>query len=298
MTKDDFKKTIDSINPDAHMTSRLKAKISADNVPLKRNRQVFIGITAVCLTAAIVFCVGFSALQPKDDSLVKSTVPIGTILQNKQINSFVMVASAAKGENTQTQITYKTLELDKEYPCEIYLSVKDISGLTEDEKTKLIQEISNNAFNKHCTDKNFKKGHSQVCTTDRIILSQCGLNEFKFNPDNTKNIKTVNVKNTSKYGQIVFTSGMPDFDVPPHGNDITVDGEDFDVEKSGFYWDHTEEAEKAFDENINTPFSTFNDTITFIVEYTDGSEAIGVIDLIFNDSGNATAICKNYDYVS
>jgi len=56
--------------------------------------------------------------------------------------------------------------------------------------------------------------------------------------------------------------------------------------------------DKAFNENINTPFSTFNDTITFTVEYNDGSKAIGVVDLVFDNSGNAKVVCKNYDYVA
>ena len=97
---------------------------------------------------------------------------------------------------------------------------------------------------------------------------------------------------------MVYNINKPAFDAPKYGNDITITGEDFDFEESSFYWDHTEEMEKAFDENINTPFSTFNDTITFMVEYNDGSKAIGVVDLVFDDSGNATAVCKNYDYVA
>ena len=97
---------------------------------------------------------------------------------------------------------------------------------------------------------------------------------------------------------MVYNEHKPDFDAPEHGNDITINGADFDFEKSGFYWDHTIELEKAFEENINTPYSTFNDTITFTIEYNDGSKAIGVVELVFDDSGNATAVCKNYDYVS
>ncbi len=39
MRKDDFKKSIDNINPDAYMGNRLKAKINF-NLPIKNNRRV------------------------------------------------------------------------------------------------------------------------------------------------------------------------------------------------------------------------------------------------------------------
>ena len=97
---------------------------------------------------------------------------------------------------------------------------------------------------------------------------------------------------------MVYNANQPSFDAPQHGNDFTIPAEEYNFDGGSFYWDFTEELKKAFDENINTPFSTFNDTITFTVEYTDGSKAIGVVDLVFDDDGNASAVCKNYDYVA
>ena len=305
MKKDDFKKSIDNINPDAYMGNRLKAKITTNTVPVKRNRQVTLSITAFCLAFAIIFGVGFIS-QPQTPAPQQNTTE-NTIPQNKTVNAFIMVASAANSESTETVTVNKTLELNEEYPYEVYLKVRDIRGLSDAETLKIENELDD-VFNKYCAEKKFDTGSAELCVKENIIMTICTFNEFKLDLDDTENIKSINVKNTSKYGQMVYNTNKPTFNAPEHGNFINIgwehgnnlsaNGEDFDFEKSSFYWSHTEEMEKAFDENINIPFSTFNDTITFTVEYKDGSKAIGVVDLVFDDDGNATAVCKNYDYVA
>lgn len=295
MKKDDFKKSIDNINPDAYMGNRLKAKITTNTVPVKRNRQVTLSITAFCLAFAIIFGLGFIS-QPQTPAPQQNTTE-NTIPQNKTVNAFIMVASAANTESPENATINKTLELNEEYPYEVYLKVRDIRGISDAETFKIENELDD-IFNKYCAEKKFDTGSAELCVKENIIMTICTFNEFKLDLDDTENIKSINVKNTSKYSQMVYNINKPAFDVPKHGNDITITGEDFDFEESSFYWSHTEELEKAFEENINTPFSTFNDTITFTVEYNDGSKAIGVVDLVFDDSGNATAVCKNYDYVA
>jgi len=305
MKKDDFKKSIDNINPDAYMGKRLKAKITTNTVPVKRNRQVTLSIVSFCLAFAIILGVGFIS-QPQTPAPQQNTTE-NTIPQNKTVNAFIMVASAANSESTETATVNKTLELNEEYPYEVYLKVRDIRGLSDAETFKIENELDD-VFNKYCAEKKFDTGSAELCVKENIIMTICTFNEFKLDLDDTENIKSINVKNTSKYGQMVYNTNKPTFNAPEHGNFINIgwehgnnlsaNGEDFDFEKSSFYWSHTEELEKAFEENINTPFSTFNDTITFTVEYKDGSKAIGVVDLVFDDNGNATAVCKNYDYVA
>ncbi len=295
MKKDDFKKSIDNINPDAYMGNRLKAKITTVDVPIKKNRQITLSITAFCLAFAIIFGVGF--LVPSKTPSPQQNTTENTVPQNKTVNAFIMVASAANSESTETATINKTLELNEEYPYEVYLEVRDIRGLSDVETSKIENELDD-VFNKYCAEKKFDTGSAELCVKENIIMTICTFNEFKLDLEDTENIKSINVKNTSKYGQMVYNTNKPTFNAPQHGNNFTINGEDFDFEKSSFYWSHTEELEKAFEENINIPFSTFNDTITFTVEYKEGSKAIGIIDLVFDDDGNATAVCKNYDYVA
>ncbi len=308
MKKDDFKKSIDNINPDAYMGNRLKAEITTVNIPVKRNRQITLGISAFCLAFAIIFGAGF--LVPSKTPAPQQNTTGNKVTQNKNISPFIMIASAANAEdteNTETATINKTLELNEEYPYEVYLEVRNVRGLSDAEISKIENELDD-VFNKYCAQKKFDTGRAELCVKDNIVMTICAFNEFKLDLKDTENIKSINVKNTSKYGQMVYNTNKPTFNAPEHGNFINIgwehgnnlsaNGEDFDFEKSSFYWSHTEEMEKAFDENINTPFSTFNDTITFTVEYKDGSKVIGVVELVFDEDGNATAICKNYDYVS
>ena len=310
MKKDDFKKSIDNINPDAYMGNRLKAKIITNTVPVKSYRKITVGVTALCLAFAIIFGVGFLVPQP-DGNTTKQPITTGHIAtQNKKVNPFIMVASAAGSESTETETATvsKTLELNEEYPYEVYLKVRDIRGLSDAETSKIENELDD-VFNKYCAEKKFDTGSAELCVKENIIMTICTFNEFKLDLEDTENIKSINVKNTSKYGQMVYYANRHFEEVVTNegnkinlnwkaGNDVTIDGSSFDFEEGSFYWDHTDEMEKVFGENINTPFSTFNDTITFTVEYKDGSKAIGVVDLVFDDSGNATAVCINYDYVA
>ena len=306
MKKDDFKKSVDNINPDAYMGNRLKAKITTNTVPVKRNRQVTLSITAFCLAFAIIFGVGF--LVPSKTPAPQQNTTENTVPQKKQVNAFIMVASAANTENTETATISKTLELNEEYPYEVYLKVRDVRGLSDLETSKIENELDD-VFNKYCAEKKFDTGKAELCVSENIIMTVCTFNEFKLDLEDIENVKSINVKNTSKYGQMVYYANRHFEEVVTNegnkinlnwkaGNDVTIDGSSFDFEEGSFYWDHTDEMEKVFGENINTPFSTFNDTITFTVEYKDGSKAIGVVDLVFDDDGNATATCKNYDYVS
>ena len=118
MKKDDFKKSIDNINPDAYMGNRLKAKITTNTVPVKRNRQVTLSIVSFCLAFAIIFGVGFLVPQRNEATTKQQSTTENTVPQNKTVNAFIMVASAANSESTETATVNKTLELNEEYPYE------------------------------------------------------------------------------------------------------------------------------------------------------------------------------------
>ena len=294
MKKDEFKKSIDNINPDAYMGNRIKAKINS-NIPVRNNRRVTVSITAFCLAFAIMFGVTFltAPTAPTEQTTTDSTVT-----QERIVSPFIIVANAADVQNTEAGAENKALELNEEYPYEMFLKVKDTTNLSDEQKEEFVLDLAGDFEEYGFTGKEIDTVRAMVYGDKNVTVVEYAFNTFKLDLEDDENIKSVNVKNTSKYGQIVFDENKPVFDVPEHGNEVTINGEDFDFEKSSFYWQSTEEMEEAFFENINTPFSTFNDTITFTVEYNDGSKAIGVVDLIFDDGGNAKVVCRKYEYVS
>ena len=296
MKKDDFKKSIDNINPDEYMGKRLKAKIITDKACIKNRKPLVLTLTAFCLAFAIIFSVGFIT-TPKTPSPMQYTSE-NAASNNRTICAFIMVARAANTEGTETAIKNKTLELNVEYPYVIFLRAQNTAELADNDNQEFRFDLDD-FLKKHGIDeKMFDTSMLTDSVYKNITLTQYTVNEFKLKLDNAEEVKSINVRNTSKYGEMVYDENKPVFDAPVHGNDITINGEDFDFEEDGFYWDHTIEMEEAFYENINIPFSTFNDTITFTVEYTDGSKAIGVVELAFDDDGNATVVCKNYDCIA
>lgn len=294
MKKEELIQAVDSIQPDIYMKTRLKAKVSASKPRRINPSKLTKCITALCLAAAVISGAWFAEketpLSGENESEVSSENIVPEIMK-----AFIVVASAADETGKSPSTANRTLELHEEYPYGVHLKLVDIRGLSDSQKKKILNELSNE-LTEYCDDKNFSKGRCCTVGTENYYLSQCSVNEFKLDLEENDNIKSVNVKNTSPYGQIVYAVNKPTFNAPEHGNDITVSGDEFDCETSGFYWDHTAEMEKAFEENISTPFSTFDDTITFTVEYNDGAKAIGVVQIKFDSSGNATAVCRSYKY--
>lgn len=291
MRKNELKQSIDSITPDAYLKNRLKTKITAVKIPTKRSKQLALAFAAVCLTFALLFNVGLLSLPKAPD--VGSESSDYLVWENKTVDAFLTVVSAKKVDGVASTDTLLTL--NEQAPYEVYLKVKDIRGCSDAEKSKIEQELQAD-FTAFCTKKQFDIGRKEVCTKENVIMALYALNAFQFNLPNPQAVQQINVKNTSKYGQMVYDVKEPSFCTPRHGNDLTINGAEFDFEKGSFYWTHTEEMEQVLNENPSTSFSSFNDTITFTVEYKDGGKAVGVVDLIFDDAGNAVATCTKYHY--
>ena len=291
MKKEELVKYIDDIQPDLYMETRLKAKIADSKKNKVKPRTLISSVTALCIVAALVVGTGFygkvknNADGGKDNTIVNGIVP-------DIMDAFIIVASAGDFKGEATVVT-KPLEVDEAYPYSVYFSTYDVSGLSESEKNSLLKKM-NDELNNYADKEDFSFGRSSIVATDKIHMVICSLNEFRFVIQQDKTLKSINVKNTSPYGQMVFSSGKREFSASLHGDDITVTGEDFDPATAGFYWDYTDKLISALEQNPNTPFSTFNDVITFTLEYTDGSKSVGVVELNFDTYGNAAAVCKKY----
>ncbi len=312
MKKEDLKRSIDLINPDPYMKNRLKAKIALTPPSVGMGKRIAVGVTAFCLTFAVVFGFGSfckpnspvdhentpnkqeNTLNNQQESPNSQQGTDASILESYlQMDAFVMITLA----DADTVANRNVLKQNEECPYEIYLKVKDTAQLSEQQKKAAERELRDEYY-AYCAAKKFSRARGQIVTKDHFILAQSTFNQFQLDLKDTEKIQSVNVKNSSPYGQMVYHIDKPIFNAPKHGNDITVDGAEFDPQKSSFYWDHTEKMEKAFEENIHTPYSTFNDVITFTVEYMDGSKAVSVVELKFDQNGNATVVCKSYDYIS
>lgn len=292
MKKEELVKYIDDIQPDLYMETRLKAKIAESKKSKVKPRTLISSVTALCLVTALVLGTGLYGKVPDNVDDPKNDVTSDSILTDI-MGAFIVIANAEdfKGEAT---VATKTLEVDEAYPYGVYFKTYDVNGMSETEKNSLLHKM-NDELNSYADKEDFSFGRSSIVATDKLYMVICSVNEFRFVIQQDKILKSINVKNTSPYGQMVYSSGKREFSAPLHGDDITVNGEEFDSATAGFYWDYTDKLISALEENPDTPFSTFNDVITFTLEYTDGSKSVGIVELNFDTYGNAAAVCKKYE---
>lgn len=296
MNKEDLKKSINIIEPDFHMETRLKAK----SIPLKTHSGVFgktvAGAIALCLVFAMVF--GFNLPLP-------TTAPTTSESQQavKQINPFIMVAGAAESEKSPKE--YKTLKLNDTFPFAYKLSFIDVRGMSESERKEAV-----NKANEMLTAVIQSTGVGALdygigCVRggfENIIFIETQANSIKLDLEDKENIKSINVKNSSEWGYVEYydwrlieeeqEKGKATW--IPHGNDITVTADQYHQDSGGFHWRNSDKLDNAINDNPDIPLSTFKDTITFTIEYTDGTKEIGVIDVTFDDDGNGAFTLKEY----
>ena len=137
---------------------------------------------------------------------------------------------------------------------------------------------------------------------ENIIFIETQANSIKLDLEDKENIKCINVKNSSEWGYVEYydwklieeeqEKGKATW--IPHGNDITVTAQQYHQDSGGFHWRNSDRLDNAINDNPDIPLSTFKDTITFTIEYTDGTKEIGVIDVTFDDDGNGAFTLKEY----
>lgn len=273
------------------MKTRLKAKVIGGASHTKPKR-ITRALVAVCLAVIIVLGTGFIGKRPEiDPENPTEGTSKNTVLDI--MSGFIVLASACDGETEEENQTVIPLEINEGYDCGIKLIATDIRGMTESQKEKILTDLNNGIY-AYRDEEGFFRGRSHTDGTDEIYLTQCSVNEFRLTLEEGRSVKSVSVKNTSEYGEMVYSVGRPIFSAPEHGHEIVISGEAFNSKTDGFYWEHTDEMLKALSENSGISFSAFNDTVIFTVEYTDGVKATGVVDIVFNENGEATAICKDY----
>lgn len=285
MKKEDLKNSIDLIEPDPYMGTRLKSKMSVRKTSTVSFKKIGTCCVAIALIFALLF--GFNpspATVPssQDNSTTEDTVRIGP--------PFIMVASAVD------ETAPESLKLNEAFPFACKISFIDTRGMSKAEKEKAFLDSKNMANNFH-SDLHETNRFTIRSGFDNIILIEQYLNYIKLNISAFKSVKSINAKTSTKWGQIEHISNIPkENPLPQRGNDITITAEEWDEESSGFYWRNTAEMSQAIDANPDVPLSSYSDTITITVEYTYGGKVISIIDVAFDDEGNGSFTLRDLSY--
>ena len=223
-----------------------------------------------------------------------------TIQQNQvKVNPFIMVASAIEAE-----AEFKTLNLNDAFPFAYKISLIDVRGMNKSDRDKIYLNERDSAI-----DYSEAVGNSRVTVRgsgENVILTEYYANYIKLDLKNIENVKSITAKTSTKWGQIeYYDTKLIETEIEkgnttpiPHGQEITISAEQYHNDCEGFSWKNTAEMTQAIDENPDTPLSMYSDTITFTVEYKDGSKEVGLIDVVFDDEGNGSFISREYSCVS
>ncbi len=284
MNKKDIKKALETIEPDAHLETRLKAKVhskSTRKICSTNAKKGVLAALSLCLCCTIVFGMGI-----KNFTIPGKESTTSTKLSEKQEAVTTAHLTVMASSYNNSAYSYNSLMFNHAQPYEMLFEFTNINGFTQeqinDERNKF-EEAQNNFMVREAKWKYMRSG---ICRcTDDILLLQCSAGGLKLKPDEAKVIEKISFINTSKYGKVVYWDNGKRFDIPPT---ISIQGKDFSFEEHSFFWEHTEEMGKYFSENQTPVFSDFNDTITFTVFYTDGTSEGAVIKLNFSEDGTAT----------
>ncbi len=296
MKKEDIKKAIDLVEPDIYMETRLKAK----SIPVKKHSGIQSKAIAGGIALCLIFAMVFGLNLPE---AVNTPTTEGQSQQNQvKVNPFIMVASAA-----ETETDHRTLNINDTFPFAYKISVTDIRGISEEEKEEAMIEAQEMLNNISGSIELEPLNYSTSCIRggfENIIFIETMANSIKLDLADKENIKEINVKNSSEWGYVeYYDSKLIETEQEegkdswvPRGNEITITAEQYHQDSGGFHWKNSYKLDNAVNDDPDMPLSTFKDTVTFTVEYNDGSKETGIIDVSFDDDGNATFTARDYSY--
>ncbi|MBQ9859050.1 MAG: hypothetical protein IJO76_00025 [Clostridia bacterium] len=191
-------------------------------------------------------------------------------------------------------------------PAAFRLSVKDIRNLSEEEIESVYtieQEAAENVVYEHADT----IAHAGTLRRENVIVSLVRLGTFELEIDDPRKVAFISGRTASEYGRVEFFYHYPDIPKDEYGpysdNEMTLSGEYYQIlvrqQQSGtgrleINWRPDTLLYDTLDRNPDLPLSTFRDTFSLMVEYNDGSLEEHVVEIAFDDDGNATPcyVCK------
>lgn len=316
MNKNDIKMAVDEIKPDPYLKERLSTKISATAVPKKRHLGVKAGVAVALCFAVIGTSIGVFS-NKNEVELVPQTQSSSEYCVAAP--GFAMIAYAKENGEKVTEHFLAT-----KTPLKYNITVTDIRGKSEKEIEKLMKSSTEKIDSVELPE-DVASAQQGTERLDNILLTRTEYNYFDLDlpADIVDSIKEIRVANTSKYGEIVvecpdvFYTENGEYIYECHdgdtikdinimdgflcGNNILLKGERYEKIKRlnlnfGIYWQPAQEMYYLLDKEQNAGFSKIKDTLTFEVEFKDGSLSKSVLEISFDENGNMFATTKSFDH--
>lgn len=335
MNRKDFKKSISGVQPSKQMIERIMNMPNNDEQKNKRLKLAPAIALVACFIIVITSVFSgdeiIEMINPPTEQNSLGTISDesnNTTLSSKVAQGFAMIVYA-NDEMKDIEFVGDMNKLTAKAPFITKFGVVDIRGKSESE----VQKISDDLYNKiRITKKNTVYGEinyistSNIETLDNTIIYQarCGCFDFDFDENGLKFVKEIKVKNENKKFGIMEIRALDvlydnelnrkydgvDYTKSAYikGSSISLDGERYAkckaIEKKegnhsffGINWKLSDNAYELLDKNPSFDLSTIKDTITFEVEFNDGSISRTVVNIAFDKEGKMYAVDGDYDFI-
>ncbi len=308
MKKEEFKAALDLIEPDVYLKTRLKAKLNYERKSKMKMKKTFAGLIAAAVIIAAALGVYFPLKNHKTETALPSSPSSSQVSnseKNGNVNPFIMVAGAIDDEEAlKNDTAFKTLNFNESFPYGYKISFENAKGMSEEERAALVEKRNDEILKALETDsKKYDNKTESVFEKDGMIFTAVTSNNFKLKFDDFESVESVTAELSSGWGEISYYvdkfihSEMLAF---LKGQKCTVktDGTalDYDEATSRFKWKCSDKMLAAIAENPDIKLSAFSDTITFTVLHKDKTKEVGVVDVTFDDDGNATFTNCGYSF--
>ncbi|MDO4364809.1 MAG: hypothetical protein Q4C99_09795 [Clostridia bacterium] len=328
MKYDDFKNSIDSVKPDAHLQTRLKARVeeSSGKSTKKIKKPVLLGLVSVMALAVVVTGLGAKDLIG-NDKVVTSGQPASVSTQ-KAAPGFVDIVYA----NDEKTYAMDVSDISVDSPPYCQIGAWSIKGKSEDE----IEDM----FNQIHDDFKLVEGfvgenevyfstalHTERMDNTIVYSAYCGAFDFDLSEDDYANIKEVRVTNSNqKLGEmeIVAEDSLFDENLKRKCGNVQADeaentyitnqnkkyaslsGDRFrrcmklEKDSNGRFrinWKMSDAFYELLDENPDTDLTKIKDTLTFEVVFNDDSVSKSVVNVSFDKNGNMKTVPSSFQYI-
>lgn len=333
MKYDDFKNSLDFVKPDAHLQTRLKAKVEgAQNKTKKSKKPVVLGLVSVMALAVVVTGLGANDLIGTDKVLTSEhsvSVPTQSdSATSKVAPGFVNIVYA----NDEKAYAMDVSDISVESPPFCQIGASNIKGKSEAEINAVIDQIHKNVkLIEGFVGLNevYFSTSLQIERMDNALVYSlyCGAFDFDLSEDDYANVKEIRVTNSNqKYGEmeIVAEDSLFDENLKRKCGNAQADeaentyiknrntkyaslsGDRFrrcmKLEKNHdarfeINWKMSDAFYELFDENPDVDLTKIKDTLTFEVVFNDDSVSKSVVDITFDKNGNMKAKPASFQYI-
>lgn len=323
MKQNDIKNSIDTVKPDPYMKTRLSAKVMSAQPKSKTKKKAVAIVSATLCLALVITAVSIG--MPSDKVTGTSSNTEVSSISCKVAMGGVIIAYAQEDNSTINEDLFSDSMVSKPILCKI--GAYDVRNMSDAQQKEVIQKIKddNSQIEKELDGQKvvlFMQTSSELF--ENAFIYQCHCGAFDFDIPTPENVKSITVSNDSEDGEIEIMSldinYNDDGTLKDDGIDYTksmyltnygidsiqLSGERYAKDKMldekiggqnfGISWKMAQPLMEKLNENPNMDLSTVKDTITFEVEFNDGSISKSVVDITFDSDGNMYATPKSFDY--